>query len=66
MSSLRVRCTLCDWSHEEPIVEDIMPPGMLRSFSDPEGLRLILEKQRDERLQKAARDHMLQHPAGTS
>jgi hypothetical protein len=63
MKILRVSCPLCDWTHDEPDVESVIQPGMMRAFSDPDGLSDILKAQRMERIDAAVLAHMAKaHP----
>ncbi len=57
----RVLCPHCEWYHDEPVSESMLPPGLLACFSDPRGVVDILKRQRIERIQQALLAHLATH-----
>jgi hypothetical protein len=53
----------CTWHHDEVVAESVIPPGLMGAFSDPEGLKTILEQQRGQRCAAALNAHIqARHP----
>lgn len=55
--ALTVSCSQCAWEYHEPLIEEIVPPALMASFSDPVRLEAIVKRQRMERIVAAIKAH---------